>query len=114
MSALISCQKHPGQYMLILSADANKNIVETGVMRMQTSTDGKSFDANLSVTQTNSLTAVNIAPLNVTVDGTTKKFSMTVFAYAPVGSTNMVTAKDKQSLVDYVLKKVQPVLKAAR
>lgn len=101
-----------GQYMVAVSADANKQIQSVSLLRLQANPDGKSAEVALTSTAASTLNAVNISPLIVSVDGQIYKLQMTVVAYAPAASINMVTASDKVELKNYILEKVQPALNA--
>jgi hypothetical protein len=104
-----------GQYVLVLAADANKTLQGLSLMHMVQGSDGTSFDMSLSAVQTASLSSVNIPKLNIVVNADESvTIDMTMAAYAPAETVNMVTAASTKSLQDFALKTIQPAIDAAR
>ncbi|MGE3683486.1 MAG: hypothetical protein AB7G93_17320 [Bdellovibrionales bacterium] len=104
-----------GQYMLVLTADESKALNSVTLMRFAGGADADSFDASLTITETNSLSAVNISPLRVERSGQGDvKVTMSLVAYGPAGEENLVTARDHKPLADYVLRKIKPAVIAAQ
>lgn len=103
-----------GMYLLAISADTTKAVQNVTMMRMQQGSAPMSFDVSLASSVTNSTTAVNISPLSIVMDNTKMTINLTVVAYAPASTKNIVTASSTTELVDYVLKTIQPAIQAAK
>lgn len=103
-----------GIYVLALSADTTKTLKNMTMMRMQHSADATEFEVSLVSNETNSLTALNISPLKIQLSESTIKVNLTVVAYAPAKTKNIVTASTTDGLVEYVLQKIQPAITAAK
>lgn len=104
-----------GQYMYILSADADKKLSNVTLMRVVQSEDGKSFEGGLSVVESTSVVALNIPSVKVVLgDDGVIHVDLSLVAYAPALGENMVTKLDKQALTKLALQKIQPLVRAVQ
>lgn len=95
--------------ILSLNADATKNLKSITMMKMNLGKEG--LRGGIAINETNSLSAVYIAPMNIVTDANqVTTIKMVVLAYAPSAAANMVTSLDHKDLISYVLDKVQPAV----
>ncbi len=105
-----------GMGILMVSADENQNLTNVALMHVTDLTHGNGMRASLSTVETNALSVFNIPRMMIAVgqDGQSMTLDVSVNAYSPAKASNIITTFTKQSMTDYVLAKVKPVIDAAR
>lgn len=104
-----------GQFMLIATTDDAKALNSVNLVHLAQGASQTSFNANISTIGTNQLAVMSIPRLAIEVGSDQAvTIAMSLVAYAPATSINMVTASSFDSLIDHALLSVQPAVKAAR
>jgi hypothetical protein len=98
------------KFVLAVVADANETLKDVIMIQVQAS-DDQSFDGSLALTETSSLTAVNVDPIHVEkVSGQVVKLQFSFVAYSPAATAKVLSQPNSQTLTTMIMNKIQPAL----